>query len=1116
MQLIETSIGQRSQLPLPSAALVIDVRGIQDDEVIEWLHVEIADLANEMKTYNVHHWRYLTEFISVQRIQMVQENEYGIENAGDPEEDDEPSSLTGVANPTEPENALFFNELRTQIGAEDVPFNYFEQKIDELIQEIDRIRNNRIAAVKDLNNAAIPGRSNRDSTVRVIFLTDLKYPESLSTAAIYAERLKAYYRKLEKPNHQMLLNTTVLCLSNSGEAGPPALLIQRLARNNSWEHLDSLILSENYREDAAQIAGPIQAYIAELLLYVLLIIPPLQVSSSAIAQDAAPKHAADDTDTNVLVGLPQHTFIVGLAALEYSARWGRRWLNFGLAKEVTNVLRQKLPSNNKEKVRQADIAASWFHDWLERVRQTIPDEVPGEIPALEGIFRAREVSHLTKQPFTGTHFYLHVGDHTTQDLNDYLTKLAQTYATTSKGPALQDALTQSPAQIMQALREKDDTSLAERRVTPLGKLQIEAEQILRHPKFFTGSVGALPRAQAQLEAIGTAISHFSQDHQNHPLNPLSMKDTLHYRKQELEKNGKKRIDQLKKHLDRWPFVSGTTFSKLLLAMLTLLLIGFMSVSAIFTGFAWLHHLIELQLPGFVSSLDALLFGSIPLMAVIGGGLAAVVLALEAALFWPPLVNKKRSALSVEVTFLVMLVVFMLFGFFINASLTNLVDDPTSIYYLLWLSFVPGLGITCGLVALVLVIGEICYTIWWLHYLMQERQRISSALQQQHHKDIQDVTNFIADDIALELVLHAELTDGNGGLGSYYFRVARTCNLLDDIAEKARYQQELASKRLLLSQSEAQQTLYGSAGSGTWLDLHIRDEKMQMEKLTEVFKDLKQKLVKENTGVRELAEFILRVTGTEKAVDVGKQIEDASEYGGSNEHRLDVFMQALIAITMRFSIEPLSIESIEQLIDRYKDAYTCEYARETLPALSTLLQMLNKRNSQVTLQSFTGQDGSEDILKTGTANSHIAVSALATWGQLFWQQKNRSLEQTLKQDGVLAHLQRLMLDDYDPRAVMRRLLAFTVFLGRSSQVSTMGDLYLLLAPSPQSRAFRQGIKSPHVPRIVDFPDVERILLLGVKRFVAEPMQLLPTRDETQKELPDPGQGLATPSAHGAKA
>ena len=68
MNLIEANLAQRGALPLPSAALVIDIRGNSQDDVMERLRVEIADLAGEMKAHNMNHWRHLTDFLSFRVI----------------------------------------------------------------------------------------------------------------------------------------------------------------------------------------------------------------------------------------------------------------------------------------------------------------------------------------------------------------------------------------------------------------------------------------------------------------------------------------------------------------------------------------------------------------------------------------------------------------------------------------------------------------------------------------------------------------------------------------------------------------------------------------------------------------------------------------------------------------------------------------------------------------------------------------------------------------------------------------------------------------------------------------------------------------------------------------
>src|SRR2546427_2296625 len=74
MQMIEANLNQRGSLPLPSAALVIDLRGTQDG-VIERLNIEIADLASEMQLYEVHHWRRLTDLLHFREIEPLREED---------------------------------------------------------------------------------------------------------------------------------------------------------------------------------------------------------------------------------------------------------------------------------------------------------------------------------------------------------------------------------------------------------------------------------------------------------------------------------------------------------------------------------------------------------------------------------------------------------------------------------------------------------------------------------------------------------------------------------------------------------------------------------------------------------------------------------------------------------------------------------------------------------------------------------------------------------------------------------------------------------------------------------------------------------------------------------
>src|SRR5438045_306712 len=68
MDMNGSNLAQRGSLPLPSAALVIDMRNTEENDVMDRLRIEIADLASEMKVHELHHWRYLTDFLSFRTI----------------------------------------------------------------------------------------------------------------------------------------------------------------------------------------------------------------------------------------------------------------------------------------------------------------------------------------------------------------------------------------------------------------------------------------------------------------------------------------------------------------------------------------------------------------------------------------------------------------------------------------------------------------------------------------------------------------------------------------------------------------------------------------------------------------------------------------------------------------------------------------------------------------------------------------------------------------------------------------------------------------------------------------------------------------------------------------
>src|SRR5436309_7106224 len=170
MNLIEANFAQRAALPLPSAALVIDMRGSTQDDVKERLRIEIADLAGEMKAHNMHHWRFLTDFLSFRAIAPLRPED--AEAICPPPKSKKatppPSGATtpsqapliapfGAVQPNSPSS--HFQSDSSGPAGESRPLDMFQQRIGEIAREIDRLRNNRIKAVNDLSRDGMAGHS---------------------------------------------------------------------------------------------------------------------------------------------------------------------------------------------------------------------------------------------------------------------------------------------------------------------------------------------------------------------------------------------------------------------------------------------------------------------------------------------------------------------------------------------------------------------------------------------------------------------------------------------------------------------------------------------------------------------------------------------------------------------------------------------------------------------------------------------------------------------------------------------------------------------------------------------------------------------------------------------
>jgi len=1127
LNLIEANLAQRGALPLPSAALVIDIRGNLQDDVMERLRVEIADLAGEMKAHNMNHWRYLTDFLSfrviptlssedIEAIRSPQKVKNANQNAAQKSHGSSKPGHPSSTGPTGPaQHGPFgsrFQDDPASLISEGRPFDVFQQRIEEMTQEIDRIRNNRIKAVNDLSRDGIAGHSVRDATVRVIFLTQSEDHESLLSASTYAANLKKHVKKGERKGHQSLISTTVVCLDNRGEAGPPMDVIQGLSWNNKWEHLDSLIVSEKYSDSAAYMVGAMQTYLAELLLYVLLIIPPLRLKQSG-AGDIGPDrqieaHAGANKPKGEWVTLPYHSYLVGLGSMELSARWGRRWLNYGLVTHAAEVLLNRAADDEDEVRRNRNVVSVWLSDWRGQVEQAIPDRIPGNIQALQAIPNAINAAKPAQEAFTTNSFTFGIGEITVNDLETYLANVGRTYNTAlnerpqrlketqelaqsshaTLSPTLQDAVDSIP-QIQQRLRDWEDKDPMLKKGTPLVNAQLDAQRILSNPNFFTSITGAVPRARVQLRELGTIIADFQNAYQQTTLDLMD-------RRASLNRKGRTLIDDLKKHIERIPLLGKVLHLATPMAVFTFIMAFFLIFLAVLFGLAWLRHLVFLRAPdsGFVPFLNSAFNLNVSLTAyIIWAAIIALILA-GLLIFRRSVMGAKRSVWSKEITFWLGLIVFAFAGLLLSFSLGQFVNDPGSGAFLGWLSPLPFLSSFAAVLAFVMLVAEAFWFWRWIDYLMVQRQRIVDDLRSQHRKDVDAVSRYISDTVALQLLQRTGLTDSNGGPGSYYGRVDQLNRRLHEISGQAKIQRDLAANRLALMLSDIQP---GAPRTGDpWLNLDIREEWLDVESLTAGFQRLNDRLTKEVDELKEFSQLVLRMMGEETPIQIEQQFREKPFTGNREQRQMQILMATLAALVLRFSIAAPTVDSMTPIIERY-DAIDSQYSHQ-LTALSLLIDTLRKRIRDINLQPLLNASNpaaNNQALPPELSRENVlmATGAFATWTQMLWEGKDTRLDQVLDRKGILS---KLIENNQDPKAVMRRLYAHTMLFGRSEDDEN-GEGFLLLSPSLESSDFRQNLNIPS-RLIVDFPDPERLLLFYIQRYVREAL-FVPEPEPTPSTL-----------------
>jgi hypothetical protein len=1104
----ETWRSRQTLLPLPPASLVIDMR-VDKDDMIERLKVEIADLTNEMKMQETHHWRFLADFLSfwhgqpmstaeIHSLRRAQNTGSADQNGStpatpgngtatssqaDPQTNHFQTSLTGPVTPASQQassSSIFFDDdvgLRGLSG--DQPADVLKQYTDKILDEADRLRNNRTVAVSDLD-PQLAGSNARDKAVRIILVTDAEQPDSLASAAAYAEQMRQFRIHRHYQHQDMMLNVTVLCLNASGEPGSTEF--RELLWDESWGHFDSLIISERYRHDGVRIAGSTQTYLAELLLYVLLIVPPMPVNLPQTSASSSGQGCADDEFC-----FPPNTFLVGLATMEHSARWGKHLLNFKVVERSIEMLQHNC---EVERERTTNVVRTWLEAWRARVRSLIPHHVPETVGGIDGINQARNVVQPPERVFTVSHFSWRLSKSTLSDIGHYLATLAATYtllgADQQGKKVLQDALDSIP-QIEQHLKAWESKDADQRKDIPLAQTQMEAQRILSHRDFFNGAQGAISRARIQLEELSRAVMTLRAQQR-----PIDLKA----RRSELERQGNNKISALAEDIQSLPRAGTLPFVRDFMAWLTLLLLLGMGVVLAFLSMAWLHHaLLNTSFTPFFN--DLLLYSVSPVALVFWAVLLTVLLGLL-FLLGRSLLARSRSAWSVEIGFAVTLLCLYLFGWGVHASTLALITDSVSAALISWLAFLPLVGEIALIILILLVVGEALYFFWWLNHLQVARTRLVHDLNRLHQENIDAVIAFITDTLAFFMLERTELMNERGEPGTYYERLKKLNEHLQKLLLLADEKQAMVRRRLDLSFSETQPGAKLDA-HGPWLNLHIRDERLDVETLADGYTRLNERLGQEMEELRELAEQLVRAMGQEQPAALEREFRERSQTQYSIRRYPQVLMATLVATAQRVSIRADTLTSIQPLIARYKALQGSFSAQLSL--MKALIDTISHRLTRIMLEPMlTGsvQSSPQDIYD-------LSIDAFETWGQMLWENQDQELDRALAGSGVMPKL----LENQENANFVKRLLALrTSLFGQSVQPGQVGDLFVLIPPSSHSQTFRQSLNLAR-RHMIEFPDVERLILLYIQRHLpssSRQAQLAPAAS-AQNALPPGNSGQA---------
>lgn len=1025
-----------SQIPVPAAHLVVDIREGSDRRSIDWLQVELADLASEMQSCSVPRWRAVNEFLAFLRLAP-----------------DLQDSLEDAARLTEGSAvSQQLAQLQTSGQKHDCwqKRKTFAQHRDQVLQEIERVRANWSRAMQEGSPTGTATRSS-DTRVRVVFLVDLACPASFSCALLWARHLKDYSIRQRRPARHAGLCVAVVCLGNSEEEGRPEFVRRELGRHRAVTYLDTLIFSENCCQ-YPPLEERAQARLAAQLLYALLFFASPSFTFFAPATPTPLPANHQEVPATIW---PGQTYLVHLAALEDTASWGRRWLNHGLAQALVETLCLPTEPDELEMRQAADLGINWFRDWLRRLQERLSvvcDTLTG-LQHVRGVLRPALPALLTGPG--GRRSAL-------ARLESYLSQLADTYASTGSTPSLQEALVQGGGRIMQALSEKEHTSSSPQITAALQALEREARQVFHAPRFWQQISQPLALAPFFLEGLAGACTDLQQAYLRNPLNVRAQRQKgrdVGYRRQDLLDRGQRALHELTAFCARWPGLTSFPLLRRLVQWWTFFLQTGLIFLALFLGIAELHHALVTFAPGFASVLDIPGFPWLNLLAI---GLWLLLTIGVFRSLRASFLRKRASNAVIAGKCLLFLALLGLCGFLVSLGFAGLAADPTSVVYLAWLAPVV-LPVTrfCVSALVLLLSGEAIYFLCWSWQVRTLYRRTIQTWQHQQHQDVQDVIDCLATDVALEMAQRAEICDRAGGPGRYFYRINQLTSILRRLSTSAQQCADLAAERLAPGQGSTQADV-----EHAWMLAHPGGEALPMGFLIDEYAQLRQLIREEHSLQCALAEYLLRAEGVEEPEELAQDMRAAFLEVKCAHRSVLHLLISLVAQAARDVVDPLPAGRRDLL---RKGAYQNEreYIGEEMPALPAYIQAFS---AQVNLDSSDEQ-----------ALLYLTGQLMALVAQMVWQQGgSERCRQRLRVNRIWERLEGQFLGSHVPDTVVRRL---QMHAKNGAHGGQRADQYMQAATLAAGPLRSQALQGLMPSRVLDIPDQERLLLLSIRRVVA---------------------------------